>query len=108
SPTEGDGARRTGVGTGNDREQGGTMKVLISGGSSGLGAATVREVLAAGGTPLVLDREPPASGVDGRVDYVCADLADTPAAESAVRARAERARVPVAWFACAGSAIPAA
>ena len=34
------------------------MKVLISGGSSGLGAATVREVLAAGGTPRY-ERPPP-------------------------------------------------
>jgi NAD(P)-dependent dehydrogenase (short-subunit alcohol dehydrogenase family) len=82
------------------------MKVRISGGSSGLGAATVREVLAAGGTPLVLDREPPASGVDGRVDYVCADLADTPAAESAVRELAERAGGLDAVFTAAGIDIP--
>ena len=35
--------------------------VLITGGSSGLGAATAAAVQAAGGTPLVLDRVAPES-----------------------------------------------
>jgi NAD(P)-dependent dehydrogenase (short-subunit alcohol dehydrogenase family) len=61
--------------------------VLISGGASGLGAATVAAVRAHGGTPLVIDRvAPPAD-----VEYVVADLADSAAAENAVTELAERA-----------------
>ncbi|HEX2262411.1 MAG TPA: SDR family oxidoreductase [Pseudonocardiaceae bacterium] len=54
--------------------------VLITGGASGLGAATVEAVIDAGGRPLVLDRALPA----GTVDYVQADLADRVATEQAV------------------------
>ena len=54
--------------------------VLITGGSSGLGAATVDAVRAAGGMPLVLDRvEPPA-----QVPHRLVDLADSAATEAAV------------------------
>ena len=55
---------------------------VIPGGASGRGAATVAAVQAAGGTPLVLDRVPPADGVA----YGQVDLADTAAAEAAVDA----------------------
>jgi NAD(P)-dependent dehydrogenase (short-subunit alcohol dehydrogenase family) len=54
--------------------------VLITGGASGLGAATVDAVRAAGGRPLVIDRVAPPSGVD----HVVADLADSAAAHQAV------------------------
>lgn len=54
--------------------------VLITGGASGLGAATVASVLAHGGRPLVLDRVAPAADVPHRL----VDLADTPATEEAV------------------------
>lgn len=54
--------------------------VLITGGASGLGAATVRAVLAHGGRPLVLDRVEP----DQAVPYRLVDLADTAATETAV------------------------
>jgi NAD(P)-dependent dehydrogenase (short-subunit alcohol dehydrogenase family) len=54
--------------------------VLITGGASGLGAATVRAVLAHGGRPLVLDRVPPAEDIPHRL----VDLADTPATEQAI------------------------
>jgi NAD(P)-dependent dehydrogenase (short-subunit alcohol dehydrogenase family) len=54
--------------------------ILVTGGASGLGAATVRAVSAAGGTPLVLDLQQPADGVRG----LAVDLADTAAAEAAV------------------------
>jgi len=54
--------------------------VLITGGSSGLGAATVDAVLAGGGQPLVLDRVPPHEVVPFRA----VDLADSEAAEAAV------------------------
>jgi NAD(P)-dependent dehydrogenase (short-subunit alcohol dehydrogenase family) len=55
--------------------------VLITGGSSGLGAATVQAVLAADGIPLVLDRVAPKVDVPHRI----VDLADSAAAEEAVR-----------------------
>jgi NAD(P)-dependent dehydrogenase (short-subunit alcohol dehydrogenase family) len=61
--------------------------VLVTGGASGLGAAVVGAVAAAGGTPVVLDRVRPAPGVQ----HELVDLADGRAAEAAVRAVAERA-----------------
>ncbi|BCK56607.1 SDR family oxidoreductase [Nocardia wallacei] len=61
--------------------------VLITGGASGLGAATVAAVRREGGTPLVLDRQPPADGVA----YEQVDLADSEAAEHAVRTLVDRA-----------------
>ncbi|MGC5245965.1 SDR family oxidoreductase [Gordonia sp. DT219] len=54
--------------------------VLITGGASGLGAATVDAVRKAGGTPLVLDRAEPAPGVEHRR----IDLADTAAVGEAI------------------------
>jgi NAD(P)-dependent dehydrogenase (short-subunit alcohol dehydrogenase family) len=54
--------------------------VLITGGASGLGAATVRAVLAHGGRPLVLDRVAPTDDLPHRL----VDLADTPATEQAI------------------------
>lgn len=59
--------------------------VLITGGASGLGAATVAAVVAAGGTPLVLDLEAPAD----QVPHARVDLSDTAAAEQAVRSLVE-------------------
>ncbi|MFG3579905.1 SDR family oxidoreductase [Micromonospora chersina] len=61
--------------------------VLVTGGSSGLGAAVVTAVAKAGGRPYVLDRQAPAHGVP----WVECDLADTRAAEAATRQLAERA-----------------
>ncbi|WP_280297782.1 SDR family oxidoreductase [Nocardia neocaledoniensis] len=61
--------------------------VLITGGSSGLGAATVAAVRAAGGTPLVLDRNAPADGID----WERTDLADTAATAAAVERLVDRA-----------------
>jgi NAD(P)-dependent dehydrogenase (short-subunit alcohol dehydrogenase family) len=62
-------------------------RVLVTGGSSGLGAAVVEAVTKAGGEPYVLDLEPPAEGVP----YLRCDLADTDAAEDATRRLAEQA-----------------
>jgi NAD(P)-dependent dehydrogenase (short-subunit alcohol dehydrogenase family) len=59
--------------------------VIITGGASGLGAATVESVARHGGTPLVIDRKTPSGGVA----YAQADLADTEAVDAAVRALAE-------------------
>ncbi|UMB67975.1 SDR family oxidoreductase [Mycobacterium paraterrae] len=59
--------------------------VLIAGGASGLGAATVRAVRRHGGTPLVLDIVKPSDDVP----YAWADLADTATVEEAVRELAD-------------------
>jgi NAD(P)-dependent dehydrogenase (short-subunit alcohol dehydrogenase family) len=61
--------------------------VIITGGSSGLGAATVDAVVGNGGKALVIDKKPPAADVP----YECADLADTSAVEAAVQKLAEQA-----------------
>jgi NAD(P)-dependent dehydrogenase (short-subunit alcohol dehydrogenase family) len=71
--------------------------VLVTGGASGLGRAVVEAVRGAGGTPLVLDRVP-VEGADGEV----VDLADTRAAEAAVRRVADRAGRLDAVFTAAG------
>jgi NAD(P)-dependent dehydrogenase (short-subunit alcohol dehydrogenase family) len=60
--------------------------VLITGGASGLGAATVDAVVARGGTALVIDKNAPSADVP----YECADLADTAAVEAAVQTLADR------------------
>ena len=60
--------------------------ILITGGASGLGAATVKAVARQGGTPLVIDQR----NVDGDVAFESADLADTAAVDAAVRALADR------------------
>ncbi len=59
--------------------------VLIAGGASGLGAATVRSVQSHGGTPLVIDIAKP----QGDVRYAWADLADTSTVDDAVRELAD-------------------
>jgi len=61
--------------------------ILVTGGSSGLGAAVVEAVGKAGGRPFVIDRQPPADGVP----WVECDLADTRAAEAATRRAVEQA-----------------
>jgi NAD(P)-dependent dehydrogenase (short-subunit alcohol dehydrogenase family) len=60
--------------------------VLITGGSSGLGASTVAAVTQRGGVPLVLDKKPPAS----EVPYAACDLADTASVAAAVESLAEQ------------------
>ncbi|MFC0509117.1 SDR family oxidoreductase [Micromonospora costi] len=61
--------------------------ILVTGGSSGLGAAVVTAVAKAGGRPYVIDRQAPADDVP----WVECDLADTRAAEAATRRIAEQA-----------------
>ena len=61
--------------------------ILVTGGSSGLGAAVVDAVLKSGGRPYVIDRQAPAEGVA----WVECDLADTRAAEAATRQVVEQA-----------------
>jgi NAD(P)-dependent dehydrogenase (short-subunit alcohol dehydrogenase family) len=60
--------------------------IIITGGSSGLGAATVESVARHGGAPLVIDIKEP----DADVPFAQADLADTDAVDAAVRGLAER------------------
>jgi NAD(P)-dependent dehydrogenase (short-subunit alcohol dehydrogenase family) len=62
--------------------------VLVSGGSSGLGAAVVAAVAKNGGQPYVLDLKPPQQA---DVPYEICDLADTAAAQEATRRIAEQA-----------------
>jgi NAD(P)-dependent dehydrogenase (short-subunit alcohol dehydrogenase family) len=59
--------------------------VVVTGGASGLGAATAEALRDAGYTPVVLDRQPPRDGLA----YREVDLADTRATEAAVREVAE-------------------
>jgi len=61
--------------------------VLVTGGSSGLGAAVVDAVGKNGGRPVVIDRQPPSTGVP----WVECDLADTRAAEVATQRAIELA-----------------
>lgn len=72
--------------------------VLVTGGASGLGAATVQAVVAAGGRPVVLDR----AVADAAVDQEKVDLADRDATEAAVRAVSERTGGIDAVVTCAG------
>lgn len=76
--------------------------VLITGGSSGLGAAVVTAVARAGGRPLVLDRQRPGDGVP----WIECDLADTRAAERATRQLAERSGGLDAVVTAAGMDLP--
>ena len=78
--------------------------MLVTGGSSGLGAATVAAVLAAGGTPLVLDLSAPSADVA----YAQVDLSDPRAAEAAVRRhRRGQRRTPRRRLTAAGIDTPA-
>ncbi|MER5701550.1 SDR family oxidoreductase [Micromonospora sp. NPDC002296] len=76
--------------------------VLVTGGSSGLGAAVVTAVARAGGRPLVLDRNAPADGVP----WIECDLSDTRAAEAATRRLAERSGGLDAVVTAAGIDVP--
>jgi len=73
--------------------------VLVTGGSSGLGAAVVDAVEKAGGTPVVLDRVTP----DRDVEVELVDLADARAAETAVQRVAARHGALDAVVAAAGT-----
>jgi NADP-dependent 3-hydroxy acid dehydrogenase YdfG len=73
--------------------------VLVTGGSSGLGAAVAAAVEEAGGTPVVLDRQPPPNGFG----WEEVDLSQPRAAEEAVRrAAAEHGGID-AVVTCAGT-----
>jgi NAD(P)-dependent dehydrogenase (short-subunit alcohol dehydrogenase family) len=63
--------------------------VIVTGGSSGLGAAVVDLVRARGGRPVVLDRQSPAD--TSGLEWLKVDLADPRAAHEAAREAAEGA-----------------
>jgi 2-dehydro-3-deoxy-L-rhamnonate dehydrogenase (NAD+) len=72
--------------------------VIVTGGSSGLGAAVAAAVEEAGGTPVVLDRKPPPNGFG----WEEVDLARPRAAETAVRRAASLHGGIDAIVTCAG------
>ncbi|MFY1671837.1 SDR family oxidoreductase [Plantactinospora sp. WMMB334] len=76
--------------------------MLVSGGSSGLGAAVVAAIADSGGRPYVLDRQPPAASVP----WLECDLSDTRAAEAATRELAERAGGLAGVVTAAGVDVP--
>ena len=78
--------------------------IVVTGGSSGLGAAVVAAVAGAGGLPVNLDRRPPESGAPGEFEQV--DLADSKDAEVVVRDVAERHADLRGVVTCAGTDVP--
>lgn len=78
--------------------------ILVTGGSSGLGAAVAAGVAQRGGTPVVLDRRPPSGGWA----YEQVDLADSKDAEAAVRRVATDHGGLDGVVTCAGIDVPGA
>ena len=79
--------------------------VLVTGGSSGLGAAIAAAVTAEGGRPVVLDRQAPPEHLQAEFEKV--DLADTADTERVVREVADRLGRIDAVVTCAGTDRPA-
>jgi len=77
--------------------------VVITGGASGLGAATACAVAECGGVPVVLDRQAPPGGFEHEI----VDLADTAEAEAAVARVVARHGGLQAVVTCAGTDVPA-
>ena len=73
--------------------------VLVTGGSSGLGAAVVAAVAKRGGTAVVLDRQAPPDGGD----HVQVDLADPADAVAAVERAVQQYGPPTAVVTAAGT-----
>src|SRR5690349_20578994 len=71
--------------------------VLVTGGARGLGAAVVQAVAKHGGRPVALDRV-----ATGQEDDVVVDLADSRAAEEAVRTASRQVGGIDAVVTCAG------
>lgn len=78
--------------------------VIVTGGSSGLGASVAARLGAAGATPVVLDRKPPGAGHA----FELVDLADSKDTEEAVRRVADARGGLHAVVTCAGIDVPGA
>lgn len=83
-------------------EDPGTWSVVVTGGSSGLGAATCARLRAVGASVVSLDRRP----VDGDVGNEVVDLADPDAAAAAAERAVERLGGVDAVVCCAGVDVP--
>jgi NAD(P)-dependent dehydrogenase (short-subunit alcohol dehydrogenase family) len=77
--------------------------VVVTGGASGLGAATACAIAACGGHPVVLDRQEPSADLE----HELVDLSDTAAAEEAVARVVARRGGLDAVVTCAGTDVPA-
>jgi NAD(P)-dependent dehydrogenase (short-subunit alcohol dehydrogenase family) len=77
--------------------------VLVTGGSSGLGAAVIDAVAAAGGRPVSLDRVASPELEERGIEQVQADLTDARAAEVAVRVASDQVGGFDAVVTCAGT-----
>src|SRR4051812_46970609 len=73
--------------------------ILITGGASGLGAALAQSCMQAGHRPFVLDRQPPADGID----HLLVDLADPEKTDLVVRQAVEETGGIDAIVPCAGT-----
>ncbi len=78
--------------------------VVVTGGSSGLGAAVADRLATVGARPVVLDRRPPAEGLA----FELVDLADSKDTEEAVRRVGEAGGGIDAVVTCAGIDVPGA
>jgi NADP-dependent 3-hydroxy acid dehydrogenase YdfG len=78
------------------------LPIIVTGGSSGLGAAVACQLASVGAAVTVLDRQPAAAGVAS----LQVDLADGRAAEDAVRGVAEETGRLWAVVTCAGVDVP--
>lgn len=76
--------------------------VLVTGGSSGLGAAVAAAVVKRGGRAVVLDRQAPLTPVEGS-EFVQVDLADPVAAQAAVERAVALVGPPSAVVTAAGT-----
>jgi NAD(P)-dependent dehydrogenase (short-subunit alcohol dehydrogenase family) len=78
-----------------------TWRVLVTGGSSGLGAATCDALCTAGAQVISLDRQPSST-----IETIGVDLADTRLAEEATGSAIERLGALDALVCCAGIDVP--
>lgn len=77
-----------------------TEHVVVTGGSSGIGAALVQRLLSRGLAVTIFDLNPPAQGVDAAFDKV--DVTDDAIVRSAMAAAAARSGAPKGLVTCHG------